>query len=622
MLNKIVIILLYVMNSAIICGETTSIQGVDSGYFGGNFAQIDYQAARGKLQLATTSGPNDSFDVAGKNLWQGLYTWLDVGRIQLSPPMSSQIFSSSSPWEASFDFESKVELFSEYSTRAGLFVHGANAMTGIWIQRNFSGDSIRIFTDVSNVTGSFDNGVHLRIKKVGGIVSRYYRQSKDSPWIHAASNTPTGSSHAIALGHPDPGGSSSVRAIYSEFKVRPFIPIGTWNSNPIDLTVAPSTIGNISWKQDLPAGTRMEIQTSTSQDGSSWSAWSAPYADYRGSSISSPSARYIRVAATLHADPTGQNSPVLDEVRIEYPDATPFGPLITPLSHPQALWSTGTAVSLQWAMPAGNPAPESTYTYWLRHNGALTATASGNVPGLPGQAHALSVPLPAEGLYTLDLEVRGDLHSGALSAAAQAYSFGYDATPPSMVDIGSPTHPPLLFTNNRNPVFTLSAGDAHSGVSGYAAVLDKAPTGDPGTVVNSGPDLRMANVDNGTWYLHARAIDKAGNAGPVTHYGIRVDFNGELITPDFVKALPNPVRGDQARLEYELAAPALDVTLEFLNSQGELLHSVQGSKTVGKNYYHWDLGSLANGVYLFRVKARSAEDGKNYSVVRKVAVIR
>lgn len=369
-------------------------------------------------------------------------------------------------------------------------------------------------------------------------------------------------------------------------------------------------------------GTRIEVQTSTSANGTNWSAWSQPYSNHLGSAISSPNARYMRVAVTLYADPTKKNSPILNEIRVHYPDADPLAPVLTPQSHPAALWATPTALSLLWTMPAGNPAPEASYTYWLRHQGNLTTTANGTFTEPVGQAHALSLPLPVEGAYTFDFRVTGDAASGGRTASAQTYSFGYDASAPGQVEITSPTHPPLLFTNNRNPVFNLTALDAVSGVSGYATVLDKAPTGDPGTAINAGNQLRLANLDNGTWYLHARAIDLAGNAGPVSHYGIRVDFNGALLSADYVKALPNPVRSDTAKLEYELAAPATEVTLEFLNSQGELLKTVEGGRTVGKNYYAWNLGGLANGVYLFRVKARSAEDGKWTTVVRKVAVIR
>lgn len=427
---------------------------------------------------------------------------------------------------------------------------------------------------------------------------------------------------ALVLGYPFTETVYKSDAEYSELTVRPYKSMGSWTSPVYDLGGRPSTQGRITWQQDLPVGTSIEIRTSTSQDLSTWSPWSPAYADPDGSNISSPNARYLRVSATLRADETLEFSPVLDGITVTYPDADPSVPILSSTSHPRDLWANPQNLALQWQMPAGNPAPEAGSQYVLRVGGQLTLTAAVALTLPAGSVHSASFALPQEGLYTADLVVTGDAFSGARTRSAQTYAFGYDASAPGQTDVVSATHPPLLFTNNRNPVFQLSAIDAVSGVSGYAAVLDKAPTGDPGTTVNAGEQLRFANIDNGTWYLHARAIDMAGNAGPVTHYGIRVDFNGELLSPDYVKALPNPVRTDQAKLEYELAAPATDVTLEFLNGQGELLKTADGGRTVGKNYYYWDLGSLANGVYLFRVKARSAEDGRWTTVVRKVAVIR
>jgi hypothetical protein len=274
-------------------------------------------------------------------------------------------------------------------------------------------------------------------------------------------------------------------------------------------------------------------------------------------------------------------------------------------------------------MPSSNPAPESGYKYWLAVGSTVTQTAGGTgLTATAGQTHLLTIALPQEGQYTLGLTVTADAFSGGLTSTSQPYVFYYDGSAPSQVSISSPTHPALLFTNNNSPVFKLSASDSMSGISGYATVLDKAATGEPGNVVNNGEDIRFSRLDNGTYYLHARAIDLAGNTGPASHYGIRIDFNGALLSQDYVKALPNPVRSDSARLEYELAAPATEVYLEFMNSQGELLKTVDGSRIVGKNYYNWDVSGLANGVYLFRVKAKSSEDGKAYSVVRKVAVIR
>ena len=410
---------------------------------------------------------------------------------------------------------------------------------------------------------------------------------------------------------------------YSDFELKPLVQQGYWSSAPKFLSGTPTTIGTIQWSQDTPAGTKIDIQTSTSSDGLNWSNWSDPYPNSLGSTITSPSRPYIRVAATLFADANRDNSPVLKDITINYPDAQPNAPVVSSASHPQGQWSNLGTCDLLWAMPAGNAAPEASFSYWLAVAGSLTRTGTASInPITIGTQHPLSFVLPQEGSYAFGLTVTADSFSGGLTNTAIPYTFKYDATPPSQVHISSPTHPALLFTNNNSPVFNLQATDAMSGISGYASVLDKAETGDPGSTVNSGSDLRFTRLDNGTYYLHARAIDLAGNTGPVSHYGIRIDFNGALLSPDYVKALPNPVRGNTAKLEYELAAPATQVSLDFLNSQGDLLKTEDGSRTVGKNYYNWDVSGLANGIYLFRVKATSSEDGKSYSVVRKVAVLR
>lgn len=616
MLNKLCILFFIFFKICPLYSQEIKVWTSRQDFAAGQSNLADFDFSGGRLQIRGLGGANnDFFDSANKVIWRIGYTLSQTVTAQiltLTSSVGSGAYLLGPILQSTQDDFVEVQI-EPNSSNGGLLleVEGVQYRAIIW------GSGLYLNSDL--ISNSAALPIVLRIEKVGQSYLFGYRYPSEPSFQLARSITVASSTHAYGFGGRT---DKPLSAKYSNFKFRPYEPIANWTSAPWSLTRAPSTLGSIAWKQDLPAGTRIEIQTSTSDDGYAWSAWSAPYANATGSIVSSPSAKMIRVAATLYADPTRQNSPVLDEISISYPDAVPSAPLITPLSHPQGQWASPTALSLHWSLPPGNPAPESAYQYWLRYQGVLTATASALVAEPAGQAHALLLPLPAEGAYQLDLLVSGDAASGGLTASAQTYSFGYDASPPGQVAISSATHPPLLFANNRNPVFQLSAGDTVSGVSGYAAVLDKAPTGDPGSAVNAGSELRYGPIDNGTWYLHARAIDRAGNAGPISHYGIRVDFNGELIAPDYVKALPNPVRTDQALLEYELAAPAIELSLEFLNSQGELLLKADGPSAVGKNHYTWNVAGLANGVYLFRVRARSAEDGKTYSVVRKVAVIR
>jgi hypothetical protein len=448
-----------------------------------------------------------------------------------------------------------------------------------------------------------------------------YRAEGAVNWSVALTATAAAPLQTLRLGGIS-GFFHSVFARYKNLVASPYHPSGYWTSRTLDLGRTPTVPGYLRWRQALPLGTRLDIQTSSSDDGLAWSRWSPPYQDDRGERIVSPPARYLKVAASLYANADLTQSPVLSSLSVEYPEAAPLAPEIQSSTHPHGRWSPQATAHFVWSLPPQSPAPEASYTYWLRHNGVLTGTATRTLDEPAGKAHSLVLELPGEGSYSLDLQVRGDEPSGSLTASARTYEFGYDATPPGQTSIHSPTHPELLFSNNRNPVFNLSATDALSGLSGFAAVLDRASTGDPGDRVNAGSELRYSALDNGTWYLHARAIDLAGNLGPVTHYGIRIDYNGDLLSLEHVKVLPNPVRGDTARLVYELAAPATEVKLEFRNSQGELLKSMDGGRAVGANEVRWDVSSLANGVYFFSVSARSADDGRRFKVTRKLAVLR
>lgn len=466
-----------------------------------------------------------------------------------------------------------------------------------------------------------------RIVKTGSTVATYCRGSSTDPWIPIANYSIAFTNMRAGIGSINGYGSANY-SYYDYFRVTPFASEGSWASPAYDFGGIPTTQGTISWGQDLPGGTSVKIQTSTSPDQSSWSNWSLPYLDSYGSTIISPPNKYLRILATLNSDSTRQFSPTINNISINYPDAIPSVPTISSGSHPEGKWSSEQTMELQWQMPPGNTAPESGYTYWLYLNGASAPVATASfvlLTATVGQLHSSTIPLLAEGSYQLNLTVTADAFSGGQTATAVPYYFKHDRTAPGPTSISSPTHPELLFANNRLPVFILNAQDSVSGVSGYAAVLDKLGTGDPGLAIThfgAVPETKFSVQDNGTYYLHARAIDFAGNTGPVSHYGIRVDFSGALISEAYVKALPNPVRTNTAKLEYELAAPATEVILEFTSGNGDIVRSAEGGRTVGRNVQVWDVGDLPNGTYFFRVKAKSAEDGKAYLVNKKVALLR
>ncbi len=77
--------------------------------------------------------------------------------------------------------------------------------------------------------------------------------------------------------------------------------------------------GNISWRAEMPAGCTVAFRTRTgnaARPDRTWSDWSAPLTDPRGSRITSPNARYIQWKVEM-AGPGGP-TPLLDDVTVAY----------------------------------------------------------------------------------------------------------------------------------------------------------------------------------------------------------------------------------------------------------------------------------------------------------------
>jgi sugar lactone lactonase YvrE len=92
---------------------------------------------------------------------------------------------------------------------------------------------------------------------------------------------------------------------------------GTYESEVRDAQMV-STWGAVSWRATTPTGGRIEMYTrsgNTETPDDTWSAWSVPYVNAEGSSVTSPKARYLQWRAVL----TGQGpGPVLSSVTAAY----------------------------------------------------------------------------------------------------------------------------------------------------------------------------------------------------------------------------------------------------------------------------------------------------------------
>jgi hypothetical protein len=67
------------------------------------------------------------------------------------------------------------------------------------------------------------------------------------------------------------------------------------------------------------------------------------------------------------------------------------------------------------------------------------------------------------------------------------------------------------------------------GLSGWALGIDDVPVGDPGEVVTQTDDWWAGELSDGVWWLHVRAVDAEGVAGPVADVRIGVDGTGPVV---------------------------------------------------------------------------------------------
>ena len=106
----------------------------------------------------------------------------------------------------------------------------------------------------------------------------------------------------------------------------------------------------------------------------------------------------------------------------------------------------------------------------------------------------------------------------------------------------------------------------------------------------------------------------------VTSTPIR-NFGGNILSPDFVYAAPNPIRGREGKIYFELAMPA-EVELKIYTTQNQFVLSQHWDQLpAGRNLWVWHAGNMANGVYLLYVKARSSQ-GRTNVVTKKLILIK
>jgi hypothetical protein len=157
---------------------------------------------------------------------------------------------------------------------------------------------------------------------------------------------------------------------------------------------------------------------------------------------------------------------------------------------------------------------------------ALPATQIGEI--------TMDVSKLPEGAYHWQARLTDGKYRGPWAAYYDGPAFRLDRTPPSTVVISSTTYPDESQTYNKVIAhFSWSAATDNGALQGYQTGIDRKADGVP---IGAISDIRHADLGplaNGNLYFHVRAVDWAGNKGPIATYTVHIDNTAPLIEHAF-----------------------------------------------------------------------------------------
>ncbi|MEW6516325.1 MAG: hypothetical protein AB1439_05400 [candidate division FCPU426 bacterium] len=98
------------------------------------------------------------------------------------------------------------------------------------------------------------------------------------------------------------------------------------------------------------------------------------------------------------------------------------------------------------------------------------------------------------------------------------------------------------------------------------------------------------------------------------------DFDGQIISKNYVYAAPNPIRGHIAKIHIMTLQPA-EVSVKMYTITNKEVMSFNRNYSTGMQIESVNMSNLANGVYFLLVKARAA-NGAEEKVLKKIALIK
>ncbi|MCW2925464.1 MAG: Peptidase, partial [Thermoleophilia bacterium] len=133
-------------------------------------------------------------------------------------------------------------------------------------------------------------------------------------------------------------------------------------------------------------------------------------------------------------------------------------------------------------------------------------------------------PLTGFGSGTYYVHIRAVDAVGNWGPAIHGGPYKVDVTAPTVGTVSSTSHTSGAWSTNRSIALQLAAfADSHAGLAGISVEWDNSPTTTGSTYIAPGvtqaSGVTSAQLAEGQWYAHVRAVDAAGNWSATAHAG-------------------------------------------------------------------------------------------------------
>ena len=194
--------------------------------------------------------------------------------------------------------------------------------------------------------------------------------------------------------------------------------------------------------------------------------------------------------------------------------AIPEAPAITSAT-PSTQWTTDRTLRFDWTPPA-DAFGINGYAVAFDHNPTTALAQTITTTTLTDLRS--SVP---DGIWYLHVAA---VNTAGTWGATANYKGMIDGTAPALPLLTSTTHPNSTSWYLAGSGSVTASSSAVSGINGYATSVDHNPSGDPGTTATSASgSVNFSNLNNGTWYVHVRAISGSGLVSGIGTYTLNID---------------------------------------------------------------------------------------------------